>query len=74
MIVQPETVARSRREVWSTFWRYMSLIAGAVASQVSHEVRELIVRMLRENFLWCAPSTASCSCSALRSRSRLYGG
>ena len=54
LIVQPETVVRWRRDVWSTLWRYRS--GGRWRGRrpkVSREVRELIVRMVRENFL-CA--------------------
>jgi hypothetical protein len=56
LIVQPETVVRWRRDVWSTLWRYRS--GGRWRGgrpRVSREVRKLIVRMVRENFLWGAP-------------------
>ena len=56
MIVQPETVVRWRRDVWSAFWRRRS--GGRWRGgrpRVSREVRELIARMARENFLWGAP-------------------
>jgi len=56
MIVQPETVVRWRRDVWSAFWRHRS--GGRWRGgrpRVSGEVRELIAQMTRENFLWGAP-------------------
>ena len=56
MIIQPETVKRWRRNGWSGLWRYRS--AGRWRGgrpRVSREVRELINRMARENFLWGAP-------------------
>jgi hypothetical protein len=56
IIVQPGTVLRWRREGWSALWRYRS--GGRWRGgrpRVSGEVRHLIVRMARENFLWGAP-------------------
>ena len=56
MIIQPETVKRWRRNGWSGLWRYRS--GGRWRGgrpRVSREVRELINRMARENFLWGAP-------------------
>ena len=56
MIVQPETVLRWRRNGWSAIWRYRS--RGHWRGRrptVSSEVRYLIARMARENFLWGAP-------------------
>lgn len=56
MIIQPETVTRWRRNGWSGLWRYRS--GGRWRGgrpRVSREVRELINRMARENFLWGAP-------------------
>jgi hypothetical protein len=56
MIVQPETVVRWRRDVWSTLWRYRSRGRWRGGRpRVAREVRELIVRMARENFTWGAP-------------------
>ena len=55
MIIQPETVKRWRRNGWSGLWRYRS--GGRWRGgrpRVSREVRELINRMARENFLWGA--------------------
>ena len=56
IIVQPETVLRWRREGWSALWRYRSRGRWRGGRpRVSSEVRHLIVRMARENFLWGAP-------------------
>jgi len=56
MIVQPETVVRWRRDVGSVFWRYRARGRWRGGRpRVSREVRALIVRMARENFLWGAP-------------------
>jgi hypothetical protein len=55
-IVQPETVSRWRREGWSALWRYRSPDRWRGGRpRVSGEVRHLIVRMARENFLWGTP-------------------
>jgi hypothetical protein len=56
IIVQPETVLRWRRDGWSALWRYRA--RGRWRSgrpRISSEVRHLITRMARENFLWGAP-------------------
>ena len=56
IMVQPETVLRWRREGWSALWRYRSHGRWRGGRpRVSREVRLLIVRMARENFLWGAP-------------------
>ncbi len=56
LIVQPETVLRWRRNGWSAFWRYRSRGRWRGGRpNVSREVRGLIARMARENFLWGAP-------------------
>ena len=56
IIVQPETVLRWRREGWSALWRYRARGRWRGGRpRVSSEVRHLIVRMARENFLWGAP-------------------
>ena len=56
MIVQPETVVRWRRDVWSVFWRYRARGRWRGGRpKVSPEVRALIVRMAGENLLWGAP-------------------
>jgi hypothetical protein len=56
MIIQPDTVKRWRRNGWTALQRYRS--GGhwrGGRPKVSREVRELITRMARENFLWGAP-------------------
>jgi hypothetical protein len=56
MIVQPETVRRWRRNGWSGLWRHRSRGRWRGGRpRVSREVRGLITRMARENFLWGAP-------------------
>src|SRR5271157_3932921 len=56
IIVQPETVLRWRRGGWSALWRYRSRGRWRGGRpRVSGEVRNLIARMARENFLWGAP-------------------
>ena len=56
IIVQPETVLRWRRDGWSALWRYRARGRWRGGRpRISSEVRHLIVRMARENFLWGAP-------------------
>jgi putative transposase len=56
MIIQPETVLRWRRDGWSGLWGYRSRGHWRGARpRVSREIRGLITRMARENFLWGAP-------------------
>ena len=56
VIVQPETVLRWRRNGWSAIWRYRSRGHWRGGRpRVSSEVRHLITRIARENFLWGAP-------------------
>ena len=56
IIVQPETVLRWRREGWSALWRYRARGRWRGGRpRVSREVRHLIVRMARDNFIWGAP-------------------
>ena len=56
IIVQPETVLRWHREGWSAFWRSRSRGRWRGGRpRVSREVRHLIVRMARDNFIWGAP-------------------
>jgi hypothetical protein len=56
LIVQPETVLRWRREGWSALWKYRARGRWRGGRpRISREVRLLIVRMARENFLWGAP-------------------
>ena len=65
VIVQAETVLRWRRIGWSALWRYRSRGRWRGGRpRVSCEVRHLIARMARENFLWGAPRIlANFSCS-----------
>jgi hypothetical protein len=56
VIVQPETVLRWHRNGWSAIWKYRSRGRWRGGRpRVSSEVRHLIARMARENFLWGAP-------------------
>jgi hypothetical protein len=56
VIVQPDTVLRWRRNGWSALWGYRSRGRWRGGRpRVSSEVRDLIARMARENFLWGAP-------------------
>src|ERR1035437_4937392 len=56
VIVQPDTVLRWRRNGWSTIWGYGSRGRWRGGRpRVSSEVRDLVARMARENFLWGAP-------------------
>jgi hypothetical protein len=56
LIVQAETVLRWRRDGGSTIWRYRARGRWRGGRpRVSTEVRHLIARMARENFLWGAP-------------------
>src|SRR5271169_5686173 len=56
VIVQAETVLRWRRIGWSALWRYRSRGRWRGGRpRVSGEIRDLIARMARENFLWGAP-------------------
>jgi hypothetical protein len=56
VIVQPATVLRWRRQGWSGLWRYRSRGRWRGGRpRISREIRRLIVRMARENFLWGAP-------------------
>lgn len=53
LFVQPETVIRWQRTAWRCYWTWRSR-RGRVAgrSRLPIEVRELIMRMARENPLW----------------------
>jgi len=56
LIIQPQTVKRWRRNGWFGLWGYRSRGRWRGGRpRVSREVRELIARMARENFLWGAP-------------------
>src|SRR5271167_3382807 len=55
IIIQPGTVLRWRREGRSALWRYRSRGRWRGGRpRVSREVRHLIGRMARKNFLWDA--------------------
>jgi putative transposase len=49
--VTPETVVRWHRQGWRLFWRWKSRSRGG-RPHLSHEVRDLIGTMSRENRLW----------------------
>jgi len=52
IIVQPETVLRWCREGWSGLWQYRPRGRWRGGRpRISNEIRQLIVRMARENFL-----------------------
>lgn len=56
MIVQPQTVLRWRRDGWRGLWRYRARGRWRGGRRrVSREIRQLIGRMARENFIWGAP-------------------
>jgi hypothetical protein len=56
VIIQPATVLRWRRSGWSGLWRYRSRGHWRGGRpRIENEVRQLITRMARENFLWGAP-------------------
>jgi hypothetical protein len=56
VIVQPATVLRWRRSGWSGLWHYRSPGRWRGGRpKIEREVRQLITRMARENFLWGAP-------------------
>src|SRR5271167_4378647 len=56
VIVQPATVLRWRRSGWLGLWQYRSRGRWRGGRpRISREIRRLIVRMARENFLWGAP-------------------
>jgi transposase InsO family protein len=53
-VVQPETILRWHRAGFRAYWRWKSR-ARPGRPRVSHELRELIRRMSKENPLWGAP-------------------
>jgi hypothetical protein len=56
IIVQPETVLRWRRQGLSLIWGYRSHGRWRGGRpRITREIRELIARMARDNFLWGAP-------------------
>ena len=56
VIFQPTTVCRWRRRGWSLIWELGSRGRWRGGRpRIAKELRDLIVRMSRENFLWGAP-------------------
>ena len=56
VIVQPETVLRWRRREFFSIWRCRSRGRWRGGRpRIAHEIRDLITRMARDNFLWGAP-------------------
>jgi hypothetical protein len=53
-VVQPETILRWHRAGFRAYWRWKSR-GRPGRPRVSHELRELIRRMSKENPLWGAP-------------------
>jgi transposase InsO family protein len=53
-VVQPDTILRSHRAGFRTYWRWKSR-GRPGRPRVSRELRELIQRMSKENPLWGAP-------------------
>ena len=73
-IIRPETLVRWHRAGFRRYWRWKSHRRGG-RPQIDPELRELVRRMSVENPLWGGrASTASCSSSGLRSRSRALPG
>ncbi len=55
-VVQPETVLRWRRQGWSLLRRFgRGRRSRGGRPRIAREIRELIIRVARENFLWGAP-------------------
>ncbi len=52
ILVQPETVLRWHERGWRYYWRWKSRRRGVGRKCISHELRQLIRRMARENPLW----------------------
>ena len=53
-MVQPETVIRWHREAWKRYWTWRSQHRSPGRPRIAPELRELIIRMARENPLWGA--------------------
>ena len=53
-LVQPDTVVRWHRTAWRRYWTWKSRRRRPGRRRVAPEVRELIVRMARENRTWGA--------------------
>jgi putative transposase len=55
VIVKPETVIRWHRAGFQFYWRFLSPCREMGRPRISSELRELIVRMAKENPTWGAP-------------------
>ncbi len=53
-IVQPETVIRWHRAAWKRYWTWKSQHRSRGRPRLAPEVRDLIIRMARENPFWGA--------------------
>ena len=51
-LVQPETVVRWHRTAWRQYWTWKSRRRGPGRPRVDPELRELIMRLARENPRW----------------------
>ena len=51
-LVQPETVVRWHRTVWRRYWTWKSRRRGPGRPRIDPELRELILRLARENPRW----------------------
>ena len=61
VIVKPETVIRWHREAWKRYWTGKSQHRSPGRPRIAPEVRELIIRMARENSLWVPSASAASS-------------
>ena len=68
-VIRPETLVRWHRVGFRCYWRWKSRPLGG-RPQIETDLRVLIRRMSIENPLWGRASTANCSNSGLKSRSR----
>jgi putative transposase len=53
-IVQPETVIHWHRQAWKRYWAWKSRQITRGRPRISDELRDLIIRLARENPLWGA--------------------
>src|ERR1035437_6587196 len=75
VIVQPETVIKWHRDAWKRYWTWKSRRHSRGRPRIAPEVRDLIIRMARENPLWGAQrSAARCSALATMSAAKRYDG
>ncbi len=54
VIVQPETVIKWHRQAWKRYWTWKSGQGGRGRPRIPPELRDLIMRMAKENPLWGA--------------------